>query len=164
MYYIVSLHQTTTTNTQGELKLGLYYIVSLHQTTTQATRKASGDGCIISFLYIKPQLSIVTRQKRRVVLYRFSTSNHNIITCNSVMIKLYYIVSLHQTTTLSLSWTSLVCCIISFLYIKPQQWIDIITKFMVVLYRFSTSNHNNLVMKPFMDGLYYIVSLHQTTT
>ena len=35
-------------------------------------------GCIISFLYIKPQLFRVTMFPRGVVLYRFSTSNHNL--------------------------------------------------------------------------------------
>ena len=61
LYYIVSLHQTTT---MIEVKVNeylLYYIVSLHQTTTQRD--------LITYL-------------REVVLYRFSTSNHNNQTCN----------------------------------------------------------------------------------
>ena len=33
----------------------LYYIVSLHQTTTNAQKVLDTERCIISFLYIKPQ-------------------------------------------------------------------------------------------------------------
>ncbi len=56
-----------------------------------------------------------------VVLYRFSTSNHNGIDTTEY----------HGT---------------------------------VVLYRFSTSNHNGWAAGVPDDVLYYIVSLHQTTT
>ena len=55
--------------------------------------------CIISFLYIKPQL------KSSPVKY----------------FTLYYIVSLHQTTTAIARVMNSIGCIISFLYIKPQQ-------------------------------------------
>ena len=55
-------------------------------------------------------------------------------------------------------------CIISFLYIKPQQYVYIRASVGVVLYRFSTSNHNMLAPRPVVSVLYYIVSLHQTTT
>ena len=37
LYYIVSLHQTTTENIVYEIENELYYIVSLHQTTTCTT-------------------------------------------------------------------------------------------------------------------------------
>ena len=99
--------------------------------------------CIISFLYIKPQLEKSSLPSVRVVLYRFSTSNHNRVSSNPFMSTLYYIVSLHQTTTaqgLSPQWPRLYYivslhqtttlalvinqgfrCIISFLYIKPQR-------------------------------------------
>ena len=55
----------------------MYYIVSLHQTTTH-----------------RVLLSNCT-----VVLYRFSTSNHNWNSNAYSFTTLYYIVSLHQTTT-----------------------------------------------------------------
>ena len=79
----------------------LYYIVSLHQTTTSASNDMNVIGCIISFLYTKPQLlaqyllpirscnisflyikpqrKAVQRHAESVVLYRFSTSNHNLL-------------------------------------------------------------------------------------
>ena len=124
----------------------------------------SASGCIISFLYIKPQLErsplffasvvlyrfstsnhnpkLVLWQQVTVVLYRFSTSNHNQFTDTSLREELYYIVSLHQTTTVGWVTTLSIGCIISFLYIKPQpsSWPKQYAN--VVLYRFSTSNHN----------------------
>ena len=121
-------------------------------------------GCIISFLYIKPQLYVTNAIQHAVVLYRFSTSNHNGRCLYLIFSLLYYIVSLHQTTTRGLPLISLLCCIISFLYIKPQLGQrrrvtrnSCIISFLytkpqpgrpstkaaaVVLYRFSTSNHN----------------------
>ena len=121
LYYIVSLHQTTTLHPLRSCVVLLYYIVSLHQTTTKQPNDQIAVCCIISFLYIKPQPTDGT-------CFCFS------------------------------------CCIISFLYIKPQRITVELTRFVVVLYRFSTSNHNKY--QEFMDGvkLYYIVSLHQTTT
>ena len=143
LYYIVSLHQTTTFKSSIVSVKRLYYIVSLHQTTTwyycwcwlscciisflyikpQRTSygKVADDGCIISFLYIKPQQSAITQSQLQVVLYRFSTSNHNRARGENVQLLLYYIVSLHQTTT---GQTYHSC------------------NLLVVLYRFSTSNHN----------------------
>ncbi len=106
--------------------------------------------------------------KATVVLYRFSTSNHNSSCVLSVMHLLYYIVSLHQTTTSFKVFRTISGCIISFLYIKPQpntayyvaEYGCIISflyikpqltraalfRLNVVLYRFSTSNHNLILM------------------
>ena len=78
LYYIVSLHQTTTFPNSLSPVMRLYYIVSLHQTTTA------------------------------------DVMGHDYK-------ELYYIVSLHQTTTVVVPVWLLVRCIISFLYIKPQQ-------------------------------------------
>ena len=100
----------------------------------------------------------------KVVLYRFSTSNHNPGLLGDILFKLYYIVSLHQTTTISLSCSLFVGCIISFLYIKPQRVAVCLARCVVVLYRFSTSNHNHTPNYNTPSMLYYIVSLHQTTT
>ena len=55
LYYIVSLHQTTTYNLFTPNGMLLYYIVSLHQTTTCLGKQSEWLSCIISFLYIKPQ-------------------------------------------------------------------------------------------------------------
>ena len=101
------------------------------------------QSCIISFLYIKPQhvcchivlLFVVLYRfstsnhndteglinSQAVVLYRFSTSNHNVRVRKNKGNALYYIVSLHQTTTLIYAKSAINGCIISFLYIKPQR-------------------------------------------
>ncbi len=164
LYYIVSLHQTTTHHYQHHNSVPLYYIVSLHQTTTGIADMLMDHGCIISFLYIKPQPSggnvslfrvvlyrfstsnhnhqMRSSARALVVLYRFSTSNHNLPTVSLLAIGLYYIVSLHQTTTLSKIVDYIIRCIISFLYIKPQPSAMPRLSGYVVLYRFSTSNHN----------------------
>ena len=79
----------------------------------------------------------------RVVLYRFSTSNHNMLPSryNSTLVVLYrFSTSNHNPFLLHLHTGR------------------------VVLYRFSTSNHNYSQLWHLYDQLYYIVSLHQTTT
>ena len=121
LYYIVSLHQTTTANSLFCSRFLLYYIVSLHQTTTARVARTPSICCIISFLYIKPQ---------------------------------------PQSIAIAL----LISCIISFLYIKPQHHSHAPRALCVVLYRFSTSNHNTGGVTYNDIALYYIVSLHQTTT
>ena len=122
LYYIVSLHQTTTNYNCIHSILELYYIVSLHQTTTsirslcsffcciisslyikpqrKALQGGRGSCCIISSLYIKPQPNAIICIKVVVVLYRLSTSNHNLQARLDNVVELCYIVSLHQTTTL----------------------------------------------------------------
>ena len=127
----------------------LYYIVSLHQTTTLFLELVPLFRCIISFLYIKPQLFSWNLSPCFVVLYRFSTSNHNSFLIILVSCVLYYIVSLHQTTTCEVYLLACLCCIISFLYIKPQQVGLNVSQTAVVLYRFSTSNHNRVVQVKF---------------
>ena len=83
-------------------------------------REYNSQDCIISFLYIKPQLPPYWLFRDAVVLYRFSTSNHNCTYIYALVLVLYYIVSLHQTTTERALNRRFFCCIISFLYIKPQ--------------------------------------------
>ena len=78
-----------------------------------------------------------------VVLYRFSTSNHNYALFPVLYHKLYYIVSLHQTTT---------------------EWHR---KYYVLVLYYIVSLHQTTTFEYFCSVhflLYYIVSLHQTTT
>ena len=99
--------------------------------------------CIISFLYIKPQRISTPVNFVFVVLYRFSTSNHN---WRWSFLSLVFVV-LYRFSTSNHNgcrfWQIPLC---------------------VVLYRFSTSNHNRVNTIFFVQMLYYIVSLHQTTT
>ena len=129
---IVVLYRFSTSNhnLRGvyEFFFVLYYIVSLHQTTTQPSVFCFFPRCIISFLYIKPQLIYVHYVRFSVVLYRFSTSNHNWSKVKEMFGALYYIVSLHQTTTAAALFRSTLSCIISFLYIKPQPLFNISSK------------------------------------
>ena len=121
----------------------LYYIVSLHQTTTYSRQKDLALCCIISFLYIKPQPSPHANNWCVVVLYRFSTSNHNITKILWHPLTLYYIVSLHQTTT----------------RLRPMLMLWKLY-YIVSLHQTTTE----LFVCSSNWELYYIVSLHQTTT
>ena len=100
LYYIVSLHQTTTCRPSTCSCRALYYIVSLHQTTTAIPCLPLSYGCIISFLYIKPQLGHphYRRAERCIISFLYIKPQHGVVACVRV-VKLYYIVSLHQTTT-----------------------------------------------------------------
>ena len=121
LHYIVILHQTTTYCMVSDLYSMLHYIVILHQTTTINMEISLYQGCIISLFYIKPQLVYYDIIIQFVALYRYSTSNHNFWTISYDVIKLHYIVILHQTTTMSVMPIFFKCCIISLFYIKPQQ-------------------------------------------
>ncbi len=100
-------------------------------------------GCIISFLYIKPQHRADIGVLHGVVLYRFSTSNHNATSGLKLSVRLYYIVSLHQTTTVRGVSSS----VLELYYI-------------VSLHQTTTVP----ILSLWHFVLYYIVSLHQTTT
>ena len=165
LYLIEILHQTTTYPRAQKESPELYLIEILHQTTTINDIHAFLYRCILSKFYIKPQrgrLQIVTAARcilskfyikpqrlvalvfsDAVVSYRNSTSNHNVSLCFFVLLKLYLIEILHQTTTQTrtvlqtkklylieiLHQTTTIhatcrtkkSCILSKFYIKPQQ-------------------------------------------
>ena len=143
----------------------LSYIVILHQTTTGSHRRLSQRGCHISLFYIKPQplgavstaVDVViyrystSNHNRRlwftpstsVVIYRYSTSNHNFTRFSIIVASLSYIVILHQTTTTGCYCHQTTRCHISLFYIKPQLAEARQKAELVVIYRYSTSNHNN---------------------
>ena len=86
---------------------------------------------------------VVTVTRRiGVVSYRNSTSNHNRGKVGVVLLKLYLIEILHQTTTFQHVTRLLLGCILSKFYIKPQQFRRPCAYLCVVSYRNSTSNHN----------------------
>ena len=164
--------------------------------------------CLISLFYIKPQLPDYNPATMEVVLYPYSTSNHNTLARLVCLLKLSYILILHQTTTATIEDLKSSSCFISLFYIKPQ----LVTSFPfyrsrcfislfyikpqhnsytlvpisvvlypystsnhnyqgkgirlvhVVLYPYSTSNHNLLGMTAHFGRLFYILILHQTTT
>ena len=77
---------------------------------------------------------------------------------------LSYIVFLHQTTTVMKSCHFVRNCLISSFYIKPQRCCYYWQSCRIVLYRLSTSNHNDVEEDYTKKALSYIVFLHQTTT
>ena len=107
------------------------------------SKSATGSGCILSKFYIKPQLArqwlmvpcVVSyrnstsnhnqrkcnNKKSKVVSYRNSTSNHNYRGKKRVIVALYLIEILHQTTTRARMAILVDRCILSKFYIKPQQ-------------------------------------------
>ena len=143
-------------------------------------------GCISSFSYIKPQLSGIVIDSRLVVFHPFPTSNRNLtlgrlnvrvvvfhpfptsnrnVGCIYLFVNgLYFILFLHQTATIYLSYLPLqscissfsyikpqrrtfkgylfACCISSFSYIKPQLYILAVCGLLVVFHPFPTSNRN----------------------
>ena len=84
----------------------------------------------------------VPMEQYRVVIYRYSTSNHNDRIENSAGDMLSYIVILHQTTTTTMIIFRVESCHISLFYIKPQPFWGCFALWLVVIYRYSTSNHN----------------------
>ena len=77
---------------------------------------------------------------------------------------LYIIMFLHQTTTVSRAAISLMCCILSCSYIKPQLVYAAHSYHIVVYYHVPTSNHNCFYLGIISKLLYIIMFLHQTTT
>ena len=100
----------------------------------------------------------------QVVLYRYSTSNHNPLPPSDSAQELSYIGILHQTTTARVPSVLWLSCLISVFYIKPQLQNRSKFDLSVVLYRYSTSNHNKNVQLSKARKLSYIGILHQTTT
>ena len=143
LYLIEILHQTTTGSRTIFTCRRLYLIEILHQTTTRGDDKAHQYRCILSKFYIKPQQLRKTHGEFFVVSYRNSTSNHNTTTifrrfallylieilhqtttaprAVHPQVELYLIEILHQTTTVHTFFLSILCCILSKFYIKPQR-------------------------------------------
>ena len=118
-----------------------------------------------------------------VVSYRNSTSNHNVCQSTHIIALLYLIEILHQTTTVAIviglkrllylieilhqTTTCIRCeltllsCILSKFYIKPQLRRQRSDFCCVVSYRNSTSNHNKLPIIMIIDG---VVSYRNSTS
>ena len=98
---------------------------------------------------------------RVVVSYRNSTSNHNNRFYQCSRSRLYLIEILHQTTTRSISGQTLIRCILSKFYIKPQLSVGTLFFRLVVSYRNSTSNHNQ---KQRLADVILVVSYRNSTS
>ena len=123
-------------------------------------------SCFISWFYIKPQLARNCEKSLPVASYLDSTSNHNYLLKSYIInyvasyldstsnhntvadrwsiVWLLHILILHQTTTQRLVNDLVLCCFISWFYIKPQPSSAGTTLPLVASYLDSTSNHNFL--------------------
>ena len=136
-----------------------FYVKPQHINLFSTTR------CIISFLYIKPQPNSGDSWEVPVVLYRFSTSNHNstLLACSQPYVVLYrFSTSSHTFPCMPFRLPRVV--LYRFSTSNHNMPVICDSSCMVVLYRFSTPNHNLRLFFKRHIWLYYIVSLHQTTT
>ena len=81
-----------------------------------------------------------------------------------LVLVLYCILFLHQTTTRLYTEMDSYRCIASSFYIKPQLKRSDMFIIIVVLHPLSTSNHNLDMQRKISYMLYCILFLHQTTT
>ena len=120
---VVSYRNSTSNHNTFALRRAiraLYLIEILHQTTTFPLAILLLLRCILSKFYIKPQPIKTQFVHVKVVSYRNSTSNHNYRGKKRVVIALYLIEILHQTTTSNRFILTFLSCILSKFYIKPQ--------------------------------------------
>ena len=141
--YISFLHQITTAECWRNLGYVLSYISFLHQITTHCPLSSGRGCCLISLFYIKSQPAQV-----------------DIGVAVSCLISLFYIKSQRLTVPVS----NMASCLISLFYIKSQREPSEQVDRRVVLYLFSTSNHNYNRGLNLSAQLSYISFLHQITT
>ena len=130
--------------TEGYVNIGgclisLFYIKPQHE----ATKLTRSVRCLISLFYIKPQLC-----------------THLLTSGSGCLISLFYI----KPQLYKRWYRTPLGCLISLFYIKPQLQQHLQKNQIVVLYLFSTSNHNLQHLPSVGASLSYISFLHQTTT
>ena len=146
-------------------EIQLYILIFLHQTATEREFRIHDSGCISLYSYIKPQQRI-QREFREFAVYPYiPTSNRNVPNVWDFSDRLYILIFLHQTATLSpwapfvltlyiliflhqtatwlLCCLLLICCISLYSYIKPQP---------------------GVWFRRGRRGLYILIFLHQTAT
>ena len=163
--YISILHQTTTASFYRSFSPKLCYISILHQTTTFLLGSVCRSCCVIFLFYIKPQpLPSPAQTIPSCVIFLFyikpqpsSLGNLEFLGC---VIFLFYIKPQRVAHPLAVA----PCCVIFLFYIKPQQGSRRVVSCQVVLYFYSTSNHNCYLLFERREKLCYISILHQTTT
>mgnify|MGYP006863309243 CR=1 FL=1 len=99
LYIVLFLHQTTTYSYRWLSWCMLYIVLFLHQTTTSLVTRSNPRSCISYYSYIKPQLACRDMAGGRVVYRTIPTSNHNRWFSLDVVLALYIVLFLHQTTT-----------------------------------------------------------------
>ncbi len=120
LYIFWLLHQTTTDIQVLHKAYRLYIFWLLHQTTTAPAAFLLARCCISFDSYIKPQRRARQPFKFRVVYLLTPTSNHNHLSKQVDIYRLYIFWLLHQTTTYSIYFIFSLSCISFDSYIKPQ--------------------------------------------
>ena len=147
-YGKVVLYLTSTSNHNNYYEVDFGKKVVLYLTSTSNHNFLNFQNkYLLVVLYLTStsnhNLQVLERQLAKVVLYLTSTSNHNTAAQINFTNALCYILLLHQTTTTSYCLKILICCVISYFYIKPQPRTKHKIFLQVVLYLTSTSNHNS---------------------
>ena len=150
-------------------------------------RARNSFNCLISLFYIKPQHRAHRFACMDIVLYLYSTSNHNLRATDSVitLIVLYLYSTSNHNRCIFLRTSD---NIVLYLYSTSNHNLDELVEDVeiIVLYLYSTSNHNAPCSRPVSAGivlylystsnhnwccrsrepgrLSYISILHQTTT
>ncbi len=141
--------------------ISVFYIKPQH---IDYTIDADG-GCLISVFYIKPQLDALYGFDLAVVLYLFSTSNHNRDRHPpdgaSVVLYLFSTSNHNQADILGREVTVVLYLFSTSNHNRQSETVLLVH---VVLYLFSTSNHNFNSFGIADLQLSYICFLHQTTT
>ena len=126
------------------------------------------DSCqtIVLYLYSTSNHNwgLIRANTNFIVLYLYSTSNHNTPPHRHIGETLSYTFILHQTTTSVFARNGYLYCLIPLFYIKPQPPNYYDYKSQIVLYLYSTSNHNESLDATLQMKLSYTFILHQTTT
>ena len=146
----VVLYLVSTSNHNCFLLLDYYFLVVLYLVSTSNHnwwRTCTLTGSVVLYLVSTSNHNLNDNKiiSSIVVLYLVSTSNHNDVTHISWTKGLSYILFLHQTTTILCLVISVLGCLISCFYIKPQPDVSVGNWTCVVLYLVSTSNHNQVV-------------------
>ena len=142
LYIFWFLHQTTTGEWCEPKRFRCISFDSYIKPQLNSIASTITTGCISFDSYIKPQPFRFASKASIVVYLLIPTSNHNLSSSSSGLLKLYIFWFLHQTTTF---WSALMVvtgCISFDSYIKPQLALLLV----------------------FGSRLYIFWFLHQTTT
>ena len=148
-YVVLYLYSTSNHNNTFHLTKQRRVVLYLYSTSNH-----NGSGCgaasasVVLYLYSTSNHNIEVKVSRSdfVVLYLYSTSNHNDTAITNARNGLFYTSILHQTTTVWAVRGLKLRCFIPLFYIKPQRWWWLLFDNRVVLYLYSTSNHNEATL------------------
>ena len=143
LFIILFLHQTTTKPEDFHDRTKLFIILFLHQTTTCIVGRYCPIGCLSSCSYIKPQLT----------LRKHGISTSCLSSCSYIKPQLCKPDELRAIVVYHLVPTS-----------NHNHCTTQLHTAIVVYHLVPTSNHNFPAATNFMDELFIILFLHQTTT